>query len=78
MGGEHWRYENGWKLGYYDALAFFEGRGRQGVAGGNRIGNIEIWVLKRIRESGFRGDFVWEFEQGLRRGIHDFYSVVGL
>ena len=78
MGGEHWRYESGWKVGYADALAFFEGRGRQGVVGGNRIGNLEIWVLKRIRESGFRGDFVWEFEQGLRRGIHDFYSVVGL
>ncbi|KAH7136019.1 glycoside hydrolase superfamily [Dendryphion nanum] len=78
MGGEHWRFESGWKVGYHDALIFFEGRGRQAVVGGNRIGNLEVWVLKRVRESGFRGDFVWEFEQGLRRGIHDFYSVVGL
>jgi hypothetical protein len=38
---------------------------------------MQVWVLKRIRESGFRGKFVWEFEQGLRRGIQDFYGIVG-
>jgi hypothetical protein len=78
MGGEHWRFEEGWKLGYQDAMVFFEGRGNDGVAGANKIGNLEIWVLKRIRESGFRGGFVWEFEQGLRKGIQDFYAIVGV
>lgn len=78
MGGEHWRFENGWKVGYNDALAFFQGRSTEAVQGGNKIGNVEVWVLKRIRESGFRGKFVWEFEQGLRRGIADFYGTVGV
>lgn len=78
MPAEHWRFENGWKVGYQDALVFFEGRGRQAIASGNKIGNVEVWVLKRIRESGFRGDFVWEFEQGIRRGIQDFYGIVGI
>lgn len=75
---EHWRYENGWKVGYQDAYVFFEGRGTGAVGQGNKIGNVELWVLKRIRESGFRGDHVWEFEQGVRRGIHDFNAVVGI
>ncbi|ORY12515.1 glycoside hydrolase superfamily [Clohesyomyces aquaticus] len=73
---EHWRYENGWKVGYADACNFFAGG--SGVRDGNKIGNLEIWVLKRIRESGMRGNFVWEFEQGLRRGIADFYGLVGV
>ncbi|KAF2476971.1 glucan 1,3-beta-glucosidase-like protein [Lindgomyces ingoldianus] len=73
---EHWRYENGWKVGYKDAQDFFQGAST--VGGGNKIGNLEIWVLKRVRESGMRGNFVWEFEQGLRRGIHDLYAAVGI
>ena len=75
---EHWRYENGWKVGYQDAYLFFEGLDDELVEQGNKIGNLELWVLKRIRESGFRGDHVWEFEQGIRRGIHDFNAVVGI
>ena len=75
---EHWRYENGWKIGYQDALLFFQGRGSEGVLGGNKIGNLEVWVLKRIRESGQRGKFVWEFEQGVRKGVQDFYSLIGV
>jgi hypothetical protein len=39
---------------------------------------LELWVLKRIRECGFRGKYVWEFEQGLRRGVQDFNAVVGI
>ncbi|KAF2249054.1 glycoside hydrolase family 5 protein [Trematosphaeria pertusa] len=78
MPAEHWRYENGWKVGYQDAYVFFEGRGTQAVGQGNKIGNMEMWVLKRVRESGMRGGFVWEWEQGLRRGIRDFEGVVGI
>ncbi|KAF2712920.1 glycoside hydrolase family 5 protein [Pleomassaria siparia CBS 279.74] len=76
--GEYWRFENGWKVGYQDAFIFFEGRGMQAVQQGNKIGNLEVWLLKRIRESGFYGPYVWEFEQGMRRGIKDFESVVGI
>lgn len=71
---EHEKYEYGWKVGYQDALAFLAGRATQG----DMIGMLEMWVLKRIRESGYRGGFTWEFEQGLRRGVQDFYSTVGL
>lgn len=75
---QHWRYEAGWKVGYQDAYIFFEGRVPETIRQGNKIGNLELWVLKRIRESGCRGEHVWEFEQGVRRGIHDFNAVVGI
>ncbi|KAF1360906.1 glycoside hydrolase [Lizonia empirigonia] len=71
---EHEKYEYGWHVGYSDATAFFEGGGTQG----DRIGMLELWVLKRIRESGYRGGFTWLFEQGLRKGVNDFNDVVGL
>ncbi|OAL52854.1 glycoside hydrolase [Pyrenochaeta sp. DS3sAY3a] len=69
---EHEKYEHGWKVGYEDAFTFFEGRATQG----DRIGMLEIWVLRRVRESGYRGGFTWLFEQGLRKGIKDFYDAV--
>jgi hypothetical protein len=75
---EHWRFEIGWKVGYKDAYCFFAGMLDRAVQQGNKIGNLELWVLKRIRESGMRGKFVWEFEMGLRRGIMDFNAVVGM
>jgi aryl-phospho-beta-D-glucosidase BglC (GH1 family) len=71
---EHEKYEHGWKVGYQDALTFLEGRDTQG----DRIGMLEMWVLKRLKESGYRGDFTWLFEQGLRAGVRDFYTSVGL
>jgi aryl-phospho-beta-D-glucosidase BglC (GH1 family) len=71
---EHKKYEHGWKAGYQDAFTFLEGRDTQG----DRIGMLEMWVLKRLKESGYRGGFTWLFEQGLRTGIHDFYMSVGL
>ncbi|KAI8936609.1 hypothetical protein NX059_007008 [Plenodomus lindquistii] len=71
---EHEKYEYGWKVGYQDALAFFEGRSTLG----DKIGMLELWVLKRIRESGYRGGFTWLFEQGLRKGIQDFYATVNI
>lgn len=71
---EHDKYEHGWRVGYQDAFAFLEGRGTQG----DRIGMLEVWVLKRLKESGYRGGFTWLFEQGLRRGVHDFYQAAGI
>ncbi|KAH7382217.1 glycoside hydrolase superfamily [Pyrenochaeta sp. MPI-SDFR-AT-0127] len=64
------KYEHGWKVGFQDALAFFEGRATQG----DKIGMLEMWVLKRVRESGYQGGFTWMFEQGVRRGIQDLYA----
>lgn len=71
---EHEKYEQGWQVGYNDAFTFLEGRATQG----DKIGMREIWILKRIKESGYRGGFMWEFEQGMRKGMQDFYSCVGL
>ena len=71
---EHEKYEQGWRVGFQDAFVFFEGRNTQG----DKIGFLEMWVLKRTRESGYRGGFTWMFEQGLRRGVQDFYSAAGL
>lgn len=70
---EHEKYEYGWHVGYSDAMAFLDCGSH-----GDRIGMLELWVLKRIRESGYRGGFTWLFEQGLRKGVSDFYSVAGI
>ncbi|KAF2741724.1 glycoside hydrolase family 5 protein [Sporormia fimetaria CBS 119925] len=75
MRGEHWRYGMGYALGYSDALEFFKGRH---TSGGNRIGNLELWVLKRVKASGILrsgSTYAWIFEHGLRRGIADFNGV---
>ena len=76
---EHWRFEQGWDLGWEDAMAFFVLRSQKGWAGGDKIGMMDLWCLKRFRESGQAGaKFGWEFEQGLRQGVRDFYGCVGL
>jgi hypothetical protein len=79
---EHWRFETGWNLGWNDACAFFgmraETDGGGGGGGGDKIGMLELWVLKRLRDSGQGGAFAWEFEVGLRQGIRDFYECVGV
>lgn len=74
---EHWRFEQGWDTGFNDALEFFGMRGQQGLEGADRIGMLDLWCLKRIRESGQGGQYVWEFEQGLRQGIRDCYQALG-
>lgn len=71
---EHEKYRYGWDVGYSDAMAFFDGCGTHG----DRIGMSELWVLKRLRESGYRGGFTWLFEQGLRKGIIDFYGAADI
>ena len=75
---EHWRFEHGWDLGFHDAMGFFGMRTQQGFRGGDKIGMLELWCLKRLRESGQSGGLVWEFEQGLRQGVRDFYECVGI
>lgn len=77
MANEHWRYEKGYDVGYSDALAFLAGvNGEGGVRGGSRVGNLEVWVLKRVRESAMQGSYVWIFEHGIRRGVADVDALV--
>ncbi|KAK0322070.1 Glucan 1,3-beta-glucosidase 3 [Friedmanniomyces endolithicus] len=75
---EHWRFEQGWDVGFQDAIIFFGMRSQGGVDGGDKIGMMDLWCLKRLRESGQGGKLVWEFEQGLRQGVRDFYGCAGV
>jgi aryl-phospho-beta-D-glucosidase BglC (GH1 family) len=75
---EHQRFEQGWDVGFSDAMAFFGQRSQKGLNGGDKIGMLDLWVLKRLKDSGQGGKFVWEFEQGLRQGIKDFYQCAGI
>lgn len=80
---EHWRFGVGWDGGFEDAVAFFGARAGGLVGGGARrggdgIGVVEGWVRKRLGESGQQGGFVWEWEQGFRRGIKDAGEVLGV
>lgn len=80
---EHALYSEGWGMGFADANKFFimraDGALGQRVAncGGDKIGCLEIWVKKRLLESGQRGQFVWEWEQGFRAGVKAFNHCVG-
>ena len=77
---EHWRFEQGWDLGYADASVFYEMRASGAVEGAklgaDTIGVLELWILKRLRESGQRSAFVWEWEHGFRQGVSVFEHAV--
>ncbi len=83
---EHWRYADGWHLGFVDARAFFSARseGMLGSCdkGADVIGMIDLWVLKRMKEEGVsvkaECEFGWEWEAGFRKGLSDFEKTVGL
>jgi aryl-phospho-beta-D-glucosidase BglC (GH1 family) len=80
---EHDRYSQGWDVGFSDALFFFVmradgGLGEKAGAGGDRIGVLDIWVKKRLLESGQGGTFVWEWEQGFRAGVKSFNATAGI
>lgn len=81
---EHYRFEDGWKLGFADAEAFWmwrncPGRPSMGKNGADKIGALDMWVRKRMIDAGLMGvEFAWEFEQGLRHGIKTFEELVGL
>jgi aryl-phospho-beta-D-glucosidase BglC (GH1 family) len=78
---EHWRYEQGWDLGFLDAEKFWSAKA-EGVVpgeGADRIGALDLWLLRRILETGNAGTkFAWEWEQGYRRAVKDWYSLVGI
>jgi aryl-phospho-beta-D-glucosidase BglC (GH1 family) len=72
---DHPKYEQGWEIGFDDATRFYEGV--DGIRG--RIGMAELWILKRAREGGLgREEFMWEWEQGFRKGVEDFERCVGM
>ncbi|KAL1296917.1 hypothetical protein AAFC00_004528 [Neodothiora populina] len=78
---EHWRFEKGWHLGFNDAMTFFGARadGQLKGDGGDKIGFLDLWIRKRIVDSGQApGGFLWEWEQGFRQGIRDFYDLAGI
>lgn len=79
---EHWRFEQGWELGFDDALGFAGIRprwqGRMGKGGMDRIGMLEIWIWKRMGETGTSGSFAWEWEQGFRQGVGAAQAVLGM
>lgn len=77
---EHYRFVQGWDLGFSDASAFFGMRANAGVqgaqSGGDTIGALELWIRKRLQEYGQKTEFLWELEHGFRRGVRDFEEVV--
>lgn len=68
---EHWRHEAGWEDGWADAVSFFNFRAanRLGKAGTDRIGCLDGWIRKRMRELGQTGPLGWEYEHGFRDGV---------
>lgn len=64
---EHWRFEEGFRLGWDDALAF--------AVSGSFIGFLGEWKRKRTNahalERGF-SDCLWEFEHGFETGVKSF------
>ena len=77
---EHWRFEQGWDLGFADAMAFYEMRAKVndlGVrTGADTFGALELWITKRLRESRQSGGLIWEWEHGFRQGVSAFEGLV--
>ena len=77
---EHWRFEQGWDVGFGDACSFLEARSSGVIlgakSGGDTIGALELWILKRLRECGAErwAEFAWEWEHGFRQGLAAFES----
>ncbi|KAJ9608450.1 Glucan 1,3-beta-glucosidase 3 [Cladophialophora chaetospira] len=87
---EHWRYADGWNLGWQDARVFFAARldrlipsalraDATSTVGADFIGALDLWALKRMREAGVadssRCPCGWEFEHGFRRAVRDFGNL---
>lgn len=81
---EHHLFGEGWEVGFSDAMFFFGARVEGKIPawgngeGGDKIGGLEGWVKKRLLESGQRGKYAWEWEQGFRNGVGCFEQSVGI
>lgn len=83
---EHKKYADGWDTGFSDATAFFTWRtgfGGTPVAGKNlgadKIGMLELWLLRRMRQAGMGGErFAWEWEAGFRKAVGDSEDAVAV
>ena len=83
---EHWRYADGWHLGWVDAMDFYRARSEGMLGncetGADAIGMVDLWVLKRMKEELVsvkeECEFGWEWELGFRTGLHAFEKSVGL
>lgn len=82
---EHRWYGEGWDVGWEDARCFWLARatGKMGdiassSGGAEKIGCLEIWVRKRLAESGKEGGSVWQWEHGFRAGVKAFEETVGV
>lgn len=83
---EHWRYADGWHLGWVDGRDFYSARseGMMGncSTGADAIGMVDLWVLKRMQEERVsvkeECEFGWEWEIGFRAGLIAFERSVGL
>jgi aryl-phospho-beta-D-glucosidase BglC (GH1 family) len=83
---EHWRYADGWHLGWIDGRNFYSARseGMMGncSTGADAVGMVDLWVLKRMKEERVsvkeECEFGWEWEIGFRAGLIAFETCVGL
>lgn len=68
---EHWRYEDGFALGWNDALTFARAR--------SYIGYVGEWSYKRrqsyMTEKG-QSDYIWEFDAGFAAGLKALVSIL--
>lgn len=79
---DHSSYLSGFSLGFDDASLFFGARAADIVpgncTGGDKIGALDLWIRKRLVESGQAWQqYGWEWEHGFRKGVQDFQSAVG-
>lgn len=69
-GWGHEEFRRGWEVGWEDGVAFLD-KGKGAV-----VGCVEVWARKRRRECGRGGEYEWEFEHGVKRGVRDVREVV--
>lgn len=88
---DFWLYWQGFNQGWFDAATFFAARsqgwlllrtdlgGGEARQGADVIGGVDLWILKRLVESGtFKSSGAWQYEHGMREGIKEFRAAVGL
>ncbi|TGZ85275.1 glycoside hydrolase [Ascodesmis nigricans] len=60
---DHSAFARGWDVGWEDGIRF--------LVKGAVIGFAEAWARKRLLESGETGEYAWEFEHGVMKGVLD-------